>query len=108
MNKLTVKFKGQPYGGLEVIREDFAGLLRGFSFKVVEDVDIPESDYGARPKAVEQYCATHKMTMVTLEVGCVPFYYAVKAEAEWIKQRLSHLSCFTDSERHTEELITTE
>jgi len=70
--------KGSTYGEYEVLREDFADLLRALRLEVVEDVDIKESENGANPKAVEDYARKNKMWFVTLVVNDVPFYYAVK------------------------------
>jgi len=78
MRKIIITFVGHLYGELEVLREDFARVLRALGFKVVEDVEIPETDFGANPKAMEKYCKTHEMTFVEFRIQEVPFYYAVK------------------------------
>ena len=79
MNRgILVVCKGSTYGEYEVLREDFADLLRALRLEVVEDIDIPESNDGANPKAIEDYARKNQMQLVTLLINGVPFYYAVK------------------------------
>jgi len=78
---ILVVCKGSVYGEYEVLREDFADLLRALRLEVVEDVDIKGSEDGANPKAVEDYAKENQMRFVTLFINDVPFYYAVKGNA---------------------------
>lgn len=91
---VSVELEGYLYGELEVVREDFAGLLRGLGFKVVEDVDIPKFLRSYDPGVVREYCWKKDVSMVTLYAHDVPFYYSVDADANWIRQRLRHLRQF--------------
>lgn len=92
---VSVKLEGPLYGELEIVREDFAGLLRGLGFNVVEDVDIPKFLDGCLPTVVRDYCDEKDISMVTLYANDVPFYYAVNGESWWIIQRFKHLKKFT-------------
>ena len=93
MNELIVMYEGSAYGELEILREDFAAMLRAMDLEVVEDVNIPESENGANPEAVREFARKNEMLFVELLVGCVPFYYCVKGNAAenkikgWFKQK---------------------
>jgi len=76
--ELYVVYNGSVYGDYEILREDFAEMLRTLNLHVVEDVDIKESKCGANPKAVKDYAKKNQMIFVTLLIGDIPFYYAVK------------------------------
>ena len=78
LQKIEVKYNGTIYGEYGILREDFVRLLRELRLDVVEDVNIKESDFGANPKAVEEYARKRKMLFVTLSVNDVPFYFCVR------------------------------
>jgi len=102
MRKIIIRYKGLLYGELEILQEDFAKILRALGFKVVEDVEIPETDFGAKPKAMEEYCRANEMTFVEFWVHEVPFYYAVKEL--WAGQLLDRLNLIRKTEVEEEWL----
>jgi len=87
---IELKYKGEPYGELEVMRKDFANVLRALNFEVVEDVDMPNTEDGIDFDAVKKYCEEHELTLVILWIDFVPFYYGVREL--WDFHLLSHLS----------------
>jgi hypothetical protein len=92
--KIDLLYDGRLYGELELMREDFANVLRALHFDVVEDVSIKGSDFGANPEAVRKFCMKTGRTFVTLIIGSVPFYYAVRQNSPGeLASRLEFLRC---------------
>jgi len=101
MRKIIVEYHGFLYGEPEILRRDFANVLRSFGFEVIEDVEIPELKEAPNPQGMEEYCKEKDMTLVVFWVREIPFYYAVKEPFKG--HLLDHLNLIRETKIEKEE-----